>query len=386
MAFAESLTNIGAALTIPAERTVSLERLALQQVAQSGAQAFAEALAKPLDFPPLRNALTPDDHVAITVGSGVSKCDGFLEPLLQELAAAGVTTPQVGVVTLPPAKWATGELAVTKHDPSNRAGLSYLASTKQGRRIYLNRTVVEAEQAVVVAEVRFNARGEFTGGADALFPAMSDTATMEVLGADSAKTVRKEANEVAWLLGAPFFLHLVRRPGGGVASVIGGLADSFAEASRVCGAVWTARCSQTADIVIAEVSGCVPEITIDDFAAALANAARIVRPGGTIALVSSAAPSLGEGWELLRGAESAAEARRRLRKCDAADRASAEIWRQITDEHRVLVGADWPAQLIEDLFATPLEDLIQLQRVVDAGGLLAVLSDAERTKTELVTA
>ena len=39
---------------------------------------------------------------------------------------------------------------VEVHDPSDRKRLAYLATTKQGHRIYLNRTAVDADQLVVL--------------------------------------------------------------------------------------------------------------------------------------------------------------------------------------------------------------------------------------------
>ena len=40
------------------------------------------------------------------------------------------------------------------HDPGKREALAYLATTRRGRRIYLNRTVVDADQSIVVAGCR----------------------------------------------------------------------------------------------------------------------------------------------------------------------------------------------------------------------------------------
>ena len=37
------------------------------------------------------------------------------------------------------------------HDPADRKKLSYLATTRQGRRIYLNRSAVDADQLIVLS-------------------------------------------------------------------------------------------------------------------------------------------------------------------------------------------------------------------------------------------
>lgn len=365
-------------LTIPTDRVIRLQGVGLKQITSGAAALVGAALARPEGFPSLRQALTPDDHVAIAVGPGLSDRDAFLRPLLDELAAAGVASDHVGLVVHPEAKVEESTLARHPHVPDDRGGLSYLASTKAGRRIYLNRTIVEADQAVVIAEVRFDARGEVSGGATALFPALSDAATVAALGGEPLTKLQTEAEEVAWLLGAPFFLHVVRGPGGGIAHVFGGLADSFAVARAACETVWRAEIAEPADVVVANVGGNDLEPTVDDFAAALANGSRIARPGGTLVLVSDAAPAMGAGWEAIRHADSIADARKALRQVPVLERSSPGVWLRAADEYRVLVLSGWPGLLVEQLFAAPVENLVQLQRVVDAGGRVAFVPDAER--------
>src|SRR5207253_7098144 len=73
------------------------------------------------------------------------------------------------------------EIRVEVHDPANRKKLSYLATTRQGRRLYLNRTAVDADQIVVLSRRGYDPLLGYSGGAGALYPALSDEATREVM-------------------------------------------------------------------------------------------------------------------------------------------------------------------------------------------------------------
>src|SRR5438270_2076965 len=53
--------------------------------------AVADALEHPLDYPPLRRALTPDDHVAVLVDESLPDLSHFLSPLLDHLRRAHIT-------------------------------------------------------------------------------------------------------------------------------------------------------------------------------------------------------------------------------------------------------------------------------------------------------
>src|SRR5207245_1891639 len=102
------------------------------------------------------------------------------------------------------------EIRLEIHDPADRLRLSYLATTKQGRRVYLNRTAVDADQLVVLARRRYDPLLGYGGSEGAIYPVLGDEATRQEMGGrlslappgDTPWPVRREALEVAWLLGA----------------------------------------------------------------------------------------------------------------------------------------------------------------------------------------
>ena len=70
------------------------------------------------------------------------------------------------------------EARVEVHDPKDRKKLAYLATTRRGRRVYVNRSAVDADQLVVLCRPDADPLLR-RGGAGLLYPALSDEATRE---------------------------------------------------------------------------------------------------------------------------------------------------------------------------------------------------------------
>jgi nickel-dependent lactate racemase len=359
------------------------------------ARAIREALESPIGFPALRRALTPDDHVAVVLDEHLPHLPELLVPVLAHVAQAGVTPGAITVVCAPsltrrdwverlPAEFA--DVRVEVHDPADRRKLSYLATTRRGRRLYLNRTTVDADQVVVLARRGYSPLHGYSGGAGALYPALSDDTTRrELCGllsldvpAEKPWPARREAEEVAWLLGAPFFLQVIEGAGDSVAHVIGGLAETSEEGVRLLNARWRIVVDALADTVVAGVGGPPERHTFADLAAALACAARVVKPQGRIVLLSRAEPALGEAAELLRQADEPEEALQLLRQHTPPDMAAAFQWASAARRASIYLLSGVPAEAAEELFTTPLEHAGQVQRLLGAGGSCLLLPDAHK--------
>src|ERR1700686_3513606 len=64
--------------------------------------AVRDALEHPLEYPALRRALTPDDHVAIVVDEGMPRLASLLVPLLEHLRQAHVQADAITLICAPP--------------------------------------------------------------------------------------------------------------------------------------------------------------------------------------------------------------------------------------------------------------------------------------------
>jgi nickel-dependent lactate racemase len=361
------------------------------------AAAVRAALEEPVGFPALRRALTPDDHVVIVLDEQTPRLPELLMPLLEHIAAAHVRPEALTLVCPPLASpqqyWLDGlpdafqEVQVEVHDPTDRRHLSYLATTRRGRRLYLNRTVVDADQLVVFGRRGYDPLLGYAGAEGALYPALSDEATRQELWSHLSLAVpgkkhwpvRQEAAEVAWLLGAPFFVQIIEGAGEEVAHVVTGLVDTSGEGDRLLDARWRVTVEQPADTVIASVSGDPSRHSFADLARALACASHVVKPEGRIVLLSETEPELGPAVEILRHAENPNQALQLLRKHMPPDMAAAFQWAGAAQRAAIYLLSGIPAETAEEMFTVPLEHAGQVQRLLGGNGSCLFLADAHKT-------
>src|SRR5580704_9286752 len=144
-------------LDVSADRLIPFDRPEPPPLADPAA-AVRAALEVPHHFPPLRRALTPDDAVTIVVDEHLPGVAGLLTPVLEHVTSAGVAAGAITLLCPPspsrqvwlnelPAEFEA--VRVETHDQADARHLSYLATTKGGRRLYLNRALTDAAQVVV---------------------------------------------------------------------------------------------------------------------------------------------------------------------------------------------------------------------------------------------
>jgi nickel-dependent lactate racemase len=364
------------------------------------AEAVREALESPFEFPPLRQALTPDDHVTVIVDEQLPDLAGLLVPVLEHLTAAGIA-PEAITILVPPSttgqKWVDDlpdefqEARVEVHDPTDRNRLRYLATTKGGRRLYLNKYVVDADQLVVLAGRRFDPVLGYAGAEGAIFPALADAETRSAVGGHAQLSApdgeswpaAEEAVEASWLLGAPFFVQIIEGGGDGVAAVVAGATEASAEGRHQLEERWSQHVPAAADMVVASVSGDPARHTFADLAAAAACAARVVRPGGRIVLLSEENTAPGPEFDVLRGAEDPGEVASRLGQNPTLEQLPVARWAAAAEHARISLLSGLDAETVEDLSATPLENAAQVQRLLDGGGTCLFLEDAHKALATL---
>jgi nickel-dependent lactate racemase len=359
------------------------------------AAAVRAALEQPFGFPALHRALTPDDHITIVVDEELPRLAELLVPLLEHIRSAGVAPESMTLLCAPSASrqmWIEDlpddfqDVHVEVSDPDDRRRMAYLATTHNGKRLYLNRTLVESDQIVVLCGRRYDPLLGYSGAEGSLYPALSDHETRQEmsqrinLGVPSATAwpAQRAATETAWLLGAPFFVQVIESAGDGVAHVVAGTTEASREGQRLLDASWRHTVSAAADLVIAVLSGDPARHTFASLTAALANAARVVQPGGRIALLTKAAPALGHEADLLRSADEPQEVLQRLRGKHTVEMVPVLQWAGAASQARINLLSGLPDETVEELFATPLHEAREIQRLLDAGGSCLFLPDAHK--------
>lgn len=379
-------------LSVPTDRAARVRRAAVATPAALAPELVREALERPYKFEPLRRALTPDDRVAVVIDPRLPHLPEMLVEVLSHLASAGVQPGAVTVVSPPGSSqdWIDAlpeefeDVTAETHDPADPQKLMYLATTKAGRRVYLNRRLTEADAVVVLSGRRYDPHSGYAGAESALFPALSDDETRAAFAGQFSSSApdgsrETEAAEVAWLLGAPFFAQVIEGEGDTVQEVVAGLFESGAEAIRRQDARWRGTIDAEVDTVVASVGGDPSAVTFLDLAQAAATAARAVKKGGRIALLTTAAPDLGPGAELLRKLDGPNGAKKLLAAEKPSDWAAASLWVYAAKSASLYLASGYPDDVAEELFCTPIYTQSEAQRLIDTGsGGVLLIPDAHK--------
>ena len=390
----------GLEFEVPPERVVASWRGPTAVSPSQPAAALREAVENPRDFPPLRQMVVPGDTVVVAVDPTIPQPRSVFSALVDVFEEAGVAP---GSLTwLAPAHVAgipeavpPGGRSVVVHDPDDRAQLAYLASTKQGRRVYLNRLLTDADVVVPVGRMGYDPDLGYRGPWSVLFPELSDRDTMRALrdrpiepasdgGREQARARLDEALEVSWLLGTQFHLGLVPAAAGLLEPVAGRDTSVRDRGIAALEQHWTFRAPARAEVVVAGVGLPGTAATLADLANALATATRLVQHGGKIILLSRASGAIGPSLRRLIDADDPRNAAAALRGQEGTDDyltarrlARALAWADL------FVYSALEPQVVEDLSLVPLERPEQARRLVANSGSSLFVSQAELTLAQV---
>ncbi|WP_165071599.1 lactate racemase domain-containing protein [Paludisphaera rhizosphaerae] len=355
--------------------------------------ALREALEQPRNYPPLRRNVVPGDRVAIALDADLPEPKRVLDVVTEVLEGAGVDPEAITIVE---AARNTGELlsgqrgeVAEVHDPTSRDRLAYLSTTKSGARVYLNRTLTDADVVIPVGLLRQDPLTGPHGPWSVLFPGLSDAETREARRRSLALDPRgahfleadAEAFEVGWLLGSQFQVGIV--PGSrGPAGFVAGLAEDVRDAGlAVLDKTWTFRPDTRAELVVVGVGGNDGPAGLHDLIAALATANRLVQRGGRIVALSQVEGAFGPALQRLIAAGDRNDSRAVLRGHeDAPDFLQAQMLAHILDWADVYVASRLDADALEELSMVPLDRPEDARRLASRASSCLVVGRADRVR------
>jgi hypothetical protein len=358
--------------------------------------AIRDALEQPWDFPPFRQMLVPGDRVTIAIDPTIGQPRAILEVLGETLRDSGIEPGDVTV--LAPSAGAHLEhalgpgIALAVHDARDRGQLAYLAATKQGRRIYLNRLLTDADVVIPVGRLGYDPILGFRGPWSVLFPELSERAAIEthrgrfreeIAGPRSARAGASldESFEVSWLLGSQFHIGVV--PGStGLAAVVAGRENAVRErGTSSLEACWNFTAPSRAELVVAGIGGPGRTATIEDLAEGLATAGRLVQHGGKIVVLSRVQGPIGPAVQSLLEVDDPKKRLAALRGHEGDDDfVAARRLAQALAWADVFVLSGLAPDLVDSLSLVPLENPEQARRLVAKSGSCSFVSHAELTR------
>ncbi len=236
----------------------------------------------------------------------------LLPPLIESLASlnipdAAITffiavgghppmTPDEFPAVIPPE--ILSRFRVVSHD-SERDDLVFLGDTTRGTPVWVNRSFVEADLRIVVGTIEPHQFVGFSGGVKSAAIGLAGLATINAnhtlmahpdsqIGTYATNPARQDVEEIGELIGVHLALNAILDPQRQLVQAVAGDPVAVMEsgaplAQRLC----QVAVRQDYGLVVASPGGHPKDINVYQAQKAVASAARIVRPGGTVILTAA---------------------------------------------------------------------------------------------------
>lgn len=266
----------------------------------------SEALAAGDHCPPLAAHVVPGDRVVVAIAGDIPQGEQVVAAIVECLSTAGVDPGDVTLAQAPRLGFESGCVegampmiaGAVPFDPALDSGTAYLAADEAGLPLYLARPLVDADVVVAVGDWGWDAALAGRSIEGELWPTFSRTTSRSDLlvalarrGRGALGDWKSTAHDITWQLGLCASLRLVRGTGNTLHAACFGLPDDASRRARAAAAAWSPPFDAAADLVIASLSD--PAAGFGLITAAVAAAARVTRPGGTICIASQTAVTPG---------------------------------------------------------------------------------------------
>ena len=344
------------------------------------------ALENPLDFPPLKQAVIPDDHVVLAVDAGTPNASSLVAACWTCLEKAGITAENVLILEtdsvgdsasssdprqeLP--EEIRGRVAWRRHLPGRADDCAYLASTAAGERIYLAPELVHADAIVSIGPLGFDPLLGYRGTNSVFYPGLSTAEAIkktqgqghQELRPDDERPLRQMVDEIGWLLGTLFTLQVVPSVAGGVSEVLAGAIDSvLRQGKRRLDQLFRIELEYRVETVVAAIGS----DTADPWHAlgtTLAVARNLVGRDGKIVLLTSLDQPPQSGVELLQSHDEPLDILEKLRHMSPDDHFAATQLAMTLDWASVYLLSRLPEEQVEQLGIMPIGKTTEVERLL----------------------
>jgi nickel-dependent lactate racemase len=363
------------------------------------AAAVDAALGDPLNFPPLDRAIVPGDRIVLALEHDVPRAATLVAAVAAYLVRQGASPDHLIVLKTPSATAADesdprqllpdawrDEVSLEVHSADTSGRLALLASSHDGKPVYLNRTLLDADLVLPIGCLRDEAAIGYYGRYGGLFPAFADSKAQQRYRKPAAprtarqtiEAQREEIDEIGWLLGTQFTLQALPGGGGRLLRVLAGdIAEVFRVGQAAYSEAWGCGVPRRASLVVASLSGDPEQQTWENVGRALASASRVVAEGGAIALCTRLADQPGAAVASLSQADDLEEARKRIRKEAAIDALPATVLTRAMEQSRIYLLSQLDESVVEDLGMAPMTEPEDVERLARRHDSCIVLANAQ---------
>lgn len=359
-------------------------------------QLVARALAQPLDFPPIEQAIIPGDRVALIVDPLLPQMPEIVTACVRYLIQHSVDVEQLHIVLasheprdadlLRHALEQVSDYAIPieLHDADDSTKIAYVAANEDSDPIYMNRTVVDADVVLPITCSRGHSTLDYLG-AYSVFPMLSNRSTrgefysLEKLSADNEHNkLTSWADQAAWWVGLMVVIQAVPARDQQIAAVVAGTPTAVEpEVQRLMTEHWQVP-QESAELVIAMVDGGSAQQTWENLARALHTAKQLVSREGSIVMCTDIEHAPGPGLQKLRSVHNSSEKIARKLAHDSADDAlAAAVILDATKDCHVYLVSRLRGDTVEGLGMGQIHDSNQLEHLLQQHRSCLVLTSAQ---------
>ena len=335
------------------------------------------ALDNPSQYPFLEECVTPDDRVVISGDSASLALPGTIDAVLDRLKRGKISIENITLVLGKGSYDNVAELirekgygiSIVHHDPENSSDSCYLATLRNGKRVYLNRALLESDFQVFVGSPSRGADGLLVGPeVPILSGLMMPHSSGEIFNSD-------ELEEVGTLLGNPYFLVTVDSGGDdpGKRSWWAGGWESAREARRAHRFFWRARAQSESRVVVVG-TGLSGGATFPEWCQVMKKAWRIVADQGLIILVAgNSRPDISKWLPFFEKAGEPGDLLEKIRGIPREFRCLG-WWARAAEKAQIHVLSGLGEDEISGIFAQPIGS-DQIRSAVASADSVAIIGD-----------
>jgi nickel-dependent lactate racemase len=369
---------------------------------QSAVAAATSAIQTPLDFPQLKQATVPGDHVVLALEPGVPQAPAVVAAIVPVLLSGGVAAEDITIVrthadvdadqidprsALPVEQRNAVQLAV--HEAGDEDQLAFLAADPKGEAIYLNRQMCEADLVIPIGYLRpdecANRSGRHGIWNSNVYPTFGDRKTIDHFSANGVPLTpgqlshrQKQIDQVAWLLGVQVTAQVLPGTDDSAWQVLfGSPAAVFPQGWTMCRTAWQMDASRTANLVVAGIGGGPAQQTWANVGHALKTALPLVNDGGAVALCTELNSPLGPALRLIADSGDLESAAPRLRKLRSPDAEVARLLIESQDRVRIYLLSNLGEDVVEALGFGYIQSPTEITRLAKHHESCILLPDAQ---------
>jgi nickel-dependent lactate racemase len=291
-------------------------------------EAYRYALDHPIDAPPLREIVKPNDRVVIIV-SDITRAwqrNDLTSPILLDyLNQAGLADSQISIIIGVGAHRQNSEkefaelcsqevcerIRIFNHNAYDTANMVELGTTSRGTMVAVNRLVAEADRVILTGGVIYHYMAGFGGGRKSILPGVSSLKTIQqnhlqclterigggtnpstASGISSGNPMHEDMMEAAAFVKPDFLVNVVPNMDGDITGIFtGNWVSAWQQACQMAKRIFGVPIGAQADIVIASAGGYPRDINLYQSQKTIDNAVYAMRPGG-VAIILAKCPDI----------------------------------------------------------------------------------------------